>query len=404
MTLVVQESFYDRLRYDTYNIIAYSISWWFVIFFGWAFFLTMDIAGCAITNCKNNNGYLPWHYTNTAILFYFAIFCISILHGIYTVSTTSSFKSPHRFIRQCYIIILMPVALNLIFWGPFISNIAKGHYLDDIEPIVPNYKHNITDSDIVVIGNGPITMAQRGIIITLNHTQIHRFNGMSTLHPSEPVGNLFVRKIKDNSAPSTGIGDFHGLQPPNQVSHILDTLYNPWSHELSKRGQCDRINDAHAVEMLFANTTDVEYYNTTTSYTTKLSAFPEHAVRTMEKYGKVYHPERLSSGGIVLLGSLDRYNHNIHTFGMNFGSLSNRHPVRYEREIIMRNKHRITVHQTPYNTYHDFIIVKNSWFRRDPRVRGFACGEWNVLWLDETRFNPAWWAFNLIPMPPFFRD
>ncbi|AEP15005.1 hypothetical protein EhV066 [Emiliania huxleyi virus 86] len=400
----MKEPFYDRIRYDLYNIIAYSLSWWLVIFFGWAFFITLDIAGCAITDCDNNNGYLPWHYTNIAILFYFALFCISIIHGICTVSTSQNLTKPEKIIRRCYIIILIPIALNLIFWGPFISNIAKGQYLDNVAPIVPNHKHNITSSDIVVIGNGPITMEQRSIIMTLDHTQIHRFNGMSTLYPDEPVGNLFVRKIKDNSAPSIGVGDFHGLQPPNQVSHLLDKLYNPWSHELSKRSQCYRVNDAHTIEMLFADTTDVDFYNATNGYPAKVSTFPEHAVRTMSKYGTIYHPERLSSGGIVILGSLDRYKNHIHTFGMNFGSLSNRHPVRYERDIILKNQHRITVHKTPYNTYHDFITVKNSWFRRDPRVRGFACGEWNVLWLDETRFNPAWWAFNLIPIPPFFRD
>ena len=60
----MKEPFYDRIRYDLYNIIAYSLGWWIVIFFGWAFFITLDIAGCAITDCDNKNGYLPWHYTN----------------------------------------------------------------------------------------------------------------------------------------------------------------------------------------------------------------------------------------------------------------------------------------------------------------------------------------------------
>lgn len=299
--------------------------------------------------------------------------------------------------------LMTPVFLNMIFWDPFITYIAKGKYLDATMPIVPYYKHNISSFDIVVIGNGPISDQQRSIIMSVNQSNVYRFNGMSTLHPDDVVGNLFARKIKDNSAPNIGIGDFHGLKPPNQLSHVLDTLYNPWSHEISRRGQCDRIRDVNSIELLFGNETDAVYYKTHQNVPVSVSLFPDHARNTMLKYGKIFHPERLSSGGIVILGALDRFDTKIHTFGMNFGKLVNRHPIDYERYIINMNLNRITIHPTPTNTYHDFI-TPNSWYRRDPRIRGFACGEWNVLWLDETRFNPKWWAFGMIPMPPFFND
>lgn len=400
-----QTSIYDRLRYDTYYIIAYSLFCWPILFLGWILFVTIDHIGCFVSNCSNNNGFLPWHYTNYAIIFYFMLFCTSIVATTYNTlcKRSTKYTKKQRIFRRLFIMLMTPVFLNMIFWDPFITYVAKGKYLDATIPIVPYYKHNISSSDIVVIGNGPISDQQRSIIMTVNQSNVYRFNGMSTLHPDDVVGNLFARKIKDNSAPNIGIGDFHGLNPPNQLSHVLDTLYNPWSHEISRRGQCDRIRDVNSIELLFGNETDAVYYKTHQNVPVSVSLFPDHARNTMLKYGKIFHPERLSSGGIVILGALDRFDTKIHTFGMNFGKLANRHPIDYERYIINMNLNRITIHPTPTNTYHDFI-TPNSWYRRDPRIRGFACGEWNVLWLDETRFNPKWWAFGMIPMPPFFND
>ena len=109
--------------------------------------------------------------------------------------------------------------------------------------------------DVLLVGNGPLTRRQRAMIRGARPSQIWRFNGMTNLHPGEPVGNLFARKCSNATTP----GQYWGVKPPLNAYALLDWLFVPSFGAISTRFQCERIREAVSVTLLQGSDLDAEW-------------------------------------------------------------------------------------------------------------------------------------------------
>lgn len=111
-------------------------------------------------------------------------------------------------------------------------------------------------TEMAIVGNGPLTTAQRGVLRHTDPSRIFRFNGMANLHPDEQVGHLFARLSQNYSTPR----EFWGVAPPVSALSILECLFLPFADVALRRTQCNRLHETKTVILIDGFDDDVRAY------------------------------------------------------------------------------------------------------------------------------------------------
>ncbi len=280
---------------------------------------------------------------------------------------------------------LVKVVIEALFLRAYLDCVP-GELLSEASPW--------SDTELIVIGNGPLTQAQRKMIRGTRPAQVFRFNGMSNLHPGEPVGHVFVRFVTNQTTP----WQYWGLRPPPSFLSVLDALYVP-SSPASTRYECDRINEAVGITLLQGRAEDADWYSKRNGLPVSFDTCEPNAVR-----GSVRHPsESWSSGYLGITHVLSRWpRHTVHIFGMNWvRERDESHPFETEREHLQQlvAQKRIVMHKPRTGAGYHAVYADNfggEW------VQGMKCGEWSPWWFPMQAFAPSRWVLGVIPLPPFF--
>jgi hypothetical protein len=284
-----------------------------------------------------------------------------------------------------------------MLWLPLIwSAIKVGvetfglRYHIDFDPnlLVHMDEPGIPPTEMLLIGNGPLSPEQRAIIRNTVPSQVFRFNGMSNLHPGEPVGRLFARLSDNNTRPRA----FWGIAPPPSVTGVVEALFVPSAAAIRTRFMCNRLNEALEVILLQGRPDDAQFYTRYYGIRVREEAC-EHDCSRPELNGGYW-----SSGFLGLLHVLQRWpERRVHVFGMNWAKHPQaQHPALVEKFLIQKlvKSGDVVIHRTPSAEYHQ---ATNGY------VLGFRCGEWSPWWFPFCYFSPHW-VGGFIPMPPFFAD
>ena len=114
--------------------------------------------------------------------------------------------------------------------------------------------------DVLLIGNGPLSIRQRALIRQAREQQIFRFNGLSNLHPDEAVGTVYARRsqpvLSAMRARDATPWLFWGIPPPFQI-HTLPFNIFPFDIFYAC---CWRLREAQSIKLLEARPEDAEWY------------------------------------------------------------------------------------------------------------------------------------------------
>ena len=281
----------------------------------------------------------------------------------------------------------------------------------------------IRPQDIVLIGNGPLSTQQRHRLIRpASPSQVYRFNGLSNLHPGEPLGHVFARLINPDSAPfgipAGAVGKdrdavpwyFWGLEPPLRLDTF--TLQLPILRQLSTH--CHRLpNEAVSITLVNGRAEDADWYakhlgipvtympcdavcrspppGSKHGWTTGTRALFHLLNRTLE--ARSAHED--SHHNATRRAAAKRAAPRIHVLGMNWAnkkgsSQDSFHSREREKQVVLRElgaSGRIVVHPTPSLAYHtrmsvSHLGIKGEWLQFFPcevwtaHYNGDSLGEW----------------------------
>ena len=292
--------------------------------------------------------------------------------------------------RGCFV--LFYLVLSAIVCKFALEGFSFRYYLDfDAAKLIHADAPGIPPSEVLVIGNGPLSSEQRAIIRNTQPSQVFRFNGMSNLHPGEPVGHLFARLCDNTSEPRA----YWGISPPMSAMGVIEALFIPSSGTLRTRFMCNRVNEALAVILLQGREEDAKFY-------ARYYGMPVHHERCDVGCRKpsFHGAGSWSSGFLGLLHVLQkRPSRRVHVFGMNWAKHpQGSHPAQLEEMLVQKlvKTGDVVVHRTPAREYHQHL--DNGW------VLGFRCGEWTPWWFPVAYFAPTSWLYGFLPVPPYFID
>jgi hypothetical protein len=290
--------------------------------------------------------------------------------------------------RRCvYFLLWLPLIWSAV--KVFFENFFFRYHLDfDPSKLVHLDQSGIPPTDVLLIGNGPLSAEQRAIIRNTVPGQVFRFNGMSNLHPGEPVGHLFARLSDNTTEPKA----FWGIAPPPSALGTLEALFVPSAGTYRTRFMCSRVSEAVEIILLQGRPEDAYFYSN--YYGIRVRDEPcENDCRKPELNGGYW-----SSGFLGLIHVLQKWPaRRVHVFGMNWAKHAQAdHPAMVEMVLTQRlvKSGDVVIHQPPSADYHQ----SNGGY-----VLGFRCGEWTPWWAPICYFSPHWYA-GFIPVPPFFAD
>jgi len=386
--------------------------------------------GCTVSSRVQEG--LPWQTTD-ALFFYLCAYAVMLFCSYYCAASRwlrGRQSLGVRAAKLTAILLITPAFLNHAFWRLIIQGYGNVSYPDwnpahafrhgrpDTLPLSNGTSVRVHPSDVVLVGNGPLSIAQRALVRTTNPLQLYRFNGMTNLLPDEPVGHLFVRRVIDfaTSGAREFPGDYWGLAPPLRRRGVLEWLYVPASSVVRERTMCHRAQEAVGVTLLNGSPDDAVFYARRYGVPMQLPGCRGLGREAPPTSGGAKAAGGWTSGVLGLLEVLEVRPHaRIHLVGMNFGATPNQqHATHVERRLVqaLGKSGRVFIHRPPAAQYHmEFVgnsadgrhlTFPTNLFLRDARIQGMRCGEWNVWWFPEWQWSPQRWYKGVFPLPPYF--